>query len=230
MIAAILALLLQAGQPASASAADDIGDRICTASAKGTRQARVDVSVEPDPDGEASLLNVGWSPPRSARPATSRPDIEAPRLMLYYAYAEADNIDEISDALGDASSIAAPDGTWDDMALAVRIDGGETWYVALDTLELDTDQRFGAPRTVTPPRDARAAWLSDGNTDIDVYETLETARTLTLSVVNRAGHPVSQAGYDLSATAERDRLFRTAWKKAHAMARKPLQCPKVDDE
>lgn len=225
MIVSLLALLLQAGQPV----VDDDAGRICTGSAKGQRHARVDVSVEPDGDGDVSLLSVGWSPPRS-RPETSRPDMEPPRLRLYYQYAEADDIDEISDALGTASSIDAPDGALDNMALAVRIDQGDTWYVALESIELDADRRFGESLKADPPRDTRSAWLGNGNTDIDVLGTLQSAHMVTLSVVNRKGHPIAQTDYDLSATAERDRLFRTAWKKAHAMARQPQRCPKAPDD
>jgi len=227
MIVSLLALLLlQAGQPV----VEDDAARICTASATGQRHARVDVSVEPRGDGDVSLLSVGWSPPRSSRPETSRPDIEAPRLRLYYEYAEADNIAEISDALGIASSTDAPDGAFNDMALAVRIDQGDTWYVALESIELDADRRFGEPLKATPSRDVRLAWLGNGDTDIDVLGTLQAAHMVTLSVVNRKGHPIARISYDLSATTERDRLFRTAWKKAHAMARQPQRCPKAPEE
>lgn len=226
MIVSLMALLLQAGQPA----VEDDAARICTASATGQRHARVDVSVELGSDGDISLMSVGWSPPRSSRPETSRPDIGAPLLRLYYEYAEADNIDEISDALGTASSIDAPEGAFDDMALAVRIDQGDTWYVALESIELDADQRFGEPLKTTPPRDTRSAWLGNGDTDIDVLGTLQSAHMVTLSVVNRKGHPITQIDYDLSATAERDRLFRTAWKKAHSLARQPRRCPKAPEE
>ncbi|WP_447753717.1 hypothetical protein [Sphingopyxis fribergensis] len=229
MIAPLLALLLQSGQAApEPPAADD--EWVCTASAKGKRDARVDVSVEVTTSRDILTHNVGWSPPRASRAAISRPDIKAPGLTLYYEYAEAGTIDELTSALGDVSGVDAPDGTFDDMALAVRIDQGETWYVTLDAMELDPEYRMGKAKTGTPAEDYRAAWLSDGNTDIDPLEALETARAATLSIVNRKGHPVSQISYDLSATTERDRLFVKAWKRAETLALHPTRCARADDE
>jgi hypothetical protein len=227
MIVALLAMLLQSG-PAAPQVANE--ERICTASATGRHGARVDVSVEVTPDRAIFTQNVGWSPPKASSAALSRPGVKAPALTLYYEYAQADDIDDLSSALGEVSSVDAPAGTFDDMALAVRIDQGDTWYVALDSIELDPEYRFGKTMVGGTADDRRSAWLSDGNTDIDPLEALETARSATLSLVNRKGHPVSQISYDISATAERDRLFTKAWKKAEKLAQRPARCTPIADE
>ncbi|MDO9370011.1 MAG: hypothetical protein Q7T68_15705 [Sphingopyxis sp.] len=224
MIAALLVLML-----APETIAED-DQWVCTARAKGQRDARVDVSIQLTTDRDILVQNVGWSPPRAARAGSSRPDIEAPGLTLYYEYAEAGDIGDLTNALGDVSSIDAPAGTFDDMALGVRIDQGDTWYVALETLEsmdLAPEYRIGETKTVAPPLDFRSAWLADADTDIDPLEGLGAARVAKLSLVDRKGRPVSQISYDLSATAERDRLFAKAWKKAETLALHPTRCTRA---
>lgn len=228
MIAAFLSVLLQTGQVAPKTSAAD--EWICTASVRGKRDARVDISVEVAADRDIFIQNVGWAPPKASRPATSRPDVRAPGLTLFFEYAEPDDIAELSSALGEVSSIDAPAGTLDDMALAVRIDQGDTWYVAIEATELDREYRIGKTRATDPADDHRSAWLANGDTEIDPIEALGTARIATLSVVNRKGHPVSRTSYDLSATAERDRLFAKAWKQAERLARRPERCTRVGDE
>lgn len=232
MIAAVLVLLLQSGQPASETVADN-GEWVCTARAKGKRDARVDVSIRVTTDRDILTQNVGWSPPRASRAATSRPDVKAPSLTLYYEYAEAEEIGEVTNALGDVSSIDAPAGTFDKMALGVRIDRGKTWYVALEsleTMETPPDHRIGTRQIGDSTYDFRSAWLTDGDTDIDPLEALQAARIATISIVNRRGHPVSQISYDLSATAERDRLFAKAWKRAETLSMRPQRCTPARDE
>jgi hypothetical protein len=44
------------------------------------------------------------------------------------------------------------------------------------------------------------------------------------------GRPVAQARYDLGAKAERDRLFRSAWRKSETMAKSRKQCDKPGKE
>lgn len=220
MIAALLVTMLLA-QPAPDTARSD-RQWVCSADARGSRGARVDVSIQLTTGGDILSRDVNWSPPTPVRAALSRPDVKAPGLTLYYEDAEAEGIGEVTDALGNISSTSAPAGTLDDMALAVRIDGDAAWHV-----ELEAMPGASAPETGAPTFDYRSGWLADGDTDIDPIERLRSARTVTLSLVNRAGHPVSQVGYDLSATAERDRLFRQAWAKADKLALRPARCTAV---
>lgn len=227
MIAAFLVLLLQSGQVAPKNPPSQ--EWICTASAKGKHDARVDIRIEVAADRDMFIQNVGWSPPKASRAAISRPDIKAPGLTLFYEYAEADDIDELSSALGEISSIDAPAGTLDDMALAVWIDQADAWYAAIESIDLDPEYRIGKVKTAQPAEDRRSAWLTDADADIDPLEALETGRIVTLAVVNRKGHPVSRISYDLSATVERDRLFAKAWRQAQKLALRPERCT-FDDE
>lgn len=234
MIAALLILLLQSGQPAPEAPADD-RQWVCTASAKGKHDARVDVSIQLTTDRDILTRNIGWSPPTASRASISRPDVNVPGLTLYYEYAEADDIDEVTDALSDVSSVNAPAGTLDQMALAVRIDHGEPWYVRLERIgppESDSDYRIVEAETGNPAFDFRTARLTDGDSsaDIDPLESLQGARIATLSLVDRKENAVSRISYDLSATAERDRLFAKAWKKAEALALHPQRCAKTAEE
>jgi hypothetical protein len=225
MIAALLLLLLQPG----ATGPDD-QQWLCTANARGKYGARVDIDIQLTGAGEILTRDTRWSPRKASHAIVSRPDLDAPDLTLHYGYAGAEGIGEVTEALGNVSSIDAPAGTFDQMIMGLRIDPGETWYVELNSIEPESQYPIADAKAGGSGLDFRSATLSSSNTDADQLESFRTARLATLSLVDLEGRPVSQTSYDLSAIAERDRLFAKAWKKAGRLALHPQRCTRIPGE
>jgi hypothetical protein len=219
MIRALLATALLAA-PIPAMAQNE--ERVCTAVAKGSRDAQVTVVAEVDGDGDIWSRSVRWTPPMlDASPPQYR-DLDRPELVLQYDDAEAGAIGELTEAVGEISSVGGPTGALRQLTLLLWMDSGESWSVELEPSGVA--YRIGG----SPFRYASAS-ITDGGGDGDPYERLETGTALTLSLQDAMGRPVAQARYDIGARAERDRLFRSAWRKSEAMARNPKQCDKADD-
>lgn len=222
MIAAFLFAMLF--QPAAKPPADDT-QWSCSTIVKGKRGASIDVSTQLTGDGDILSQTVGWSPPTAAKSALSRSDVEAPSLTLYYDDAEEGEIGEATSAMGHVMSLGAPAGTLDVMVMAVQIDGGQRWHAALEAVGPASPYRVGENIL-----DFRSAWLDGGDSDVDFITDVESAKAMTLSVVNARDHPVSQARFDLTMKTDRDRLFARAWKKAEKMTLHPTRCDRVGGE
>ncbi|MBL8651342.1 MAG: hypothetical protein JNL35_13190 [Sphingopyxis sp.] len=220
MIRALLVAALLA-TPVPALAQVD-GQWVCSAGAKGSKDSHVDVGMHIDANGEVLTRYVSWQPPRIETSKSQYPDLGAPGLTIYYDDAEADAIGELTNAVGDVSSVGGPDRAFRRVTLHVLLDGGDSWTADLERFA--PEYKIGANRYRYASADlTRSDW------DGDPYERLETGPTAMLSLRDTMGRPVAQARFDLAAKAERDRLFRTAWRRAEAMAKNPKKCDKAGD-
>lgn len=198
------------------------GDWVCSATVKGARGAQVDVVAQVDSEGEIWSRSIHWTPPMLDASKPQYPDLDRPGLSLQYDDAEAEAIGELTGAIGDVSSVDGPAGALLDLTLLVLMDGGDSWTIKLEPF--GTVQQIGGSLY----RYA-SAQIDDTDWDGDPYERLETGGIVTLSLRDTLGRPVAQARYDVGAKAERDRLFRSAWRKAEKMALHPQRCTKADD-
>lgn len=221
MRALLAATLLAAPLPAMAQYGSD--EWVCTASAKGGRGAHVDIVAQVDGDGEIWSRSISWTPPMLDASAPQYRDLGNPGLSILYDDAEADAIGELTGAIGDVSSVGGPVGALRRLTLFVLLDNGDSWTAELEPFGV-AQQMGGSPYRYA------SAELTNTDRDGDPYESLEKASTVTLSLRDTAGRPVAQARYDLGAKAERDRLFRTAWRKAEKMAKQPKRCDKAGGE
>ncbi len=221
MIRALLVVgLLTSAAPALAQ---DDGQWVCSASAKGSKNSHVDVGVHIDADGEVLTRYVSWAPPMLEESKSQYPDLGTPGLTVYYDDAEADGISELTNAVGDISSVGGPDQAFRWVTLHILLDGGDNWTADLE--------RFGPEYKIGANRYRYAsADLTSTDWDGDPYDRLETGAAVTLSLRDSMGRPVAQARYDLAAKAERDRLFRVAWRKAEKMRKNPKRCDKAGGE
>lgn len=219
--ALVVAALLTTSTPAAAQYGDD--EWICTASAKGSRGAHVDITAQVDGDGEIWSRSVSWAPPMLDASTPQYQDLGQPGLVIQYDDADAEAIGELTSAIGDVSSVGGPGGALRRLTMWVLLDGGDSWSVE--------PEPFGVAYKIggNPFRYA-SAQLDDTDWDGDPYERLETGSAVTLSLRDTMGRPVAQARYDLGAKAERDRLFRSAWRKSETMAKSRKQCDKPGKE
>ena len=214
----LVAMLLTSAAPAMAQNEE----RVCTAIAKGSRGAHVDIVAQVDSDGEIWSRSISWMPPMLDASKPHYADLDNPGLILQYDDAEADAIGEMTEALGDVSSVGGPKDALRKMSMLVLMGDGSSWIIEPEPAGVS--YRIGG----SPFRYASAR-LDDTEWDGDPYERLEAGGMVTLSLRDAMGRPVAQARYDLGATAERDRLFRAAWRKADKMAKNPKLCDKMDD-
>jgi hypothetical protein len=216
--ALLVAMLLTSGAPAMAQNEE----RVCTAIAKGSRGAHVDVVAQVDSDGEIWSRTISWTPPMLDASKPHYEDLDNPGLILQYDDAEAGAIGEMTEAIGEVSSVGGPKDALRRLSMLVLVDDGSSWTIEPEPFGVS--YRIGG----SPFRYASAR-LSDTDWDGAPYEKLEAGGTVTLSLRDTMGRPLAQARYDLGATAERDRLFRAAWRKADKMARNPKLCDKASD-
>jgi len=219
MIRALAAAALLTA-PAPATAQYD-GDWVCNAVAKGSRGAHVDVIAEVGSDGEIWSRSTSWTPPMLDASEPQYRDLDKPGLSLFYEDAEAGAIGELTRAIGDVSSTGGPVGALRDLMLLVLMDGGASWTAELEPFGVE--QRAGG----SPYRYASAE-IDDTDWDGDPYGLFEAGGIVTLSLQDAVGRPVAQARYDIGAKAERDQLFRSAWRKAEAMAKNRKGCDKAE--
>lgn len=219
MIRALGALLLASPVPAMAQYD---GDWVCNAVAKGSRGAHVDVVAQVDSEGEIWSRSISWTPPLLDASKPQYRDLDRPGLSLQYDEAEAGAIGELTSAIGDVSSVGGPVGALRELTLRVLMDGGASWTAELEPFGVE--QRVGG----SPYRYA-SAYVDDTDWDGDPYELFEAGGVVTLSLQDAVGRPVAQARYDIGAKAERDRLFRSAWRKAEAMAKSKKGCDKAGE-
>lgn len=214
------AALLTASTPATAQYD---GDWICTATVKGGRDAQVDVIAQVGSDGDIWSRSVSWVPPMLDASKPQYRDLDRPGLSLQYDSADVEAIGELTSAIGDVSSVGGPVGALRDLTLLILMDGSASWTVELEP--------FGVERRIggSPYRYA-SAHIDDTDWDGDPYELFEAGGIVTLSLQDAAGRPVAQARYDVGAKAERDRLFRSAWRKAEKMAKTRKGCDKASEE
>lgn len=214
----LAATLLASAAPAMAQNEE----RICTAIAKGSRGAHVDVVAQVDSDGEIWSRTISWTPPMLDASKPHYEDLDNPGLLLQYDDAEANTIGEMTEAIGEVSSVGGPKDALRRLSMLVLMADGSSWIIE--------PEPFGVSYQIggSPFRYASAR-LGDTDWDGDPYEKLEAGGTVTLSLRDATGRPVAQARYDLGATAERDRLFRAAWRKADRMAKNPKLCDKASD-
>ncbi|WP_077148826.1 hypothetical protein [Sphingopyxis sp. KK2] len=214
----LAATLLASAAPAMAQNEE----RICTAIAKGSRGAHVDVVAQVDSDGEIWSRTISWTPPMLDASKPHYEDLDNPGLLLQYDDAKANRIGEMTEAIGEVSSVGGPKDALRRLSMLVLMGDGSSWTVE--------PEPFGVSYQIggSPFRYASAR-LGDTDWDGDPYEKLEAGGTVTLSLRDATGRPVAQARYDLNATAERDRLFRAAWRKADRMAKNPKLCDTADN-
>ncbi|KTE31693.1 MULTISPECIES: hypothetical protein [unclassified Sphingopyxis] len=218
MIRALAVAVLWAS-PVPAMAQYD-GDWVCNAVAKGSRGAQVDVIAQVGSDGEIWSRSISWTPPMLDASKPQYRDLDRPGLSLQYDDAEAEAIGELTSAIGDVSSVGGPVGALRDLKMLVLMDGGASWTTELEPFGVS--QQIGG----SPFRYASAE-IDDTDWDGDPYELFEAGGVVTLSLQDAVGRPVAQARYDIGAKAERDRLFRSAWRKAEAMAKSRKGCDKA---
>lgn len=216
-----LAVAVLLASPVPAMAQYD-GDWVCSAIAKGSRGAQIDVIAQVGSDGEIWSRSISWTPPMLDASKPQYRDLDRPGLSLQYDDAEAGAIGELTSAIGDVSSVGGPVGALRDLTLRVLMDGGASWTAELEPFGVE--QRVGG----SPYRYA-SAYVDDTDWDGDPYELFEAGGVVTLSLQDAVGRPVAQARYDIGAKAERDRLFRSAWRKAEAMAKSKKGCDKAGE-
>lgn len=217
--ALVVAALLSAPVPAMAQYD---GDRVCSAVAKGSRGAQVDVIAQVGSDGEIWSRSISWTPPMLDASKPQYRDLDRPGLSLQYDDAEAGAIGELTSAIGDVSSVGGPVGALRELKMLVLMDGGASWTAELEPFGVS--QQIGG----SPYRYASAE-IDDTDWNGDPYELFEAGGIVTLSLQDAVGRPVAQARYDVGAKAERDRLFRSAWRKAEAMAKSRKGCDKAGE-
>ncbi|HMO75515.1 MAG TPA: hypothetical protein PKD99_16060 [Sphingopyxis sp.] len=218
MIRVLLAAALLATSASAMAQYDD--DWICSAIVKGGRGAQVHVIAQVDSEGEIWSRSASWTPPMLDASKPQYRDLDRPGLSIQYDDAEAGAIGELTSAIGDVSSVGGPVGALRDLTLWVMMDGGYSWSVEPEPFGVQ--QQIGG----IPFRYA-SAHIDETDWDGDPYEVLEAGGIVTLSLRDAVGRPVAQARYDLGAKAERDRLFRSAWRKAEKMARNRKGCDKA---
>jgi hypothetical protein len=217
--ALVVAALLSAPVPAMAQYD---GDRVCSAVAKGSRGAQVDVIAQVGSDGEIWSRSISWTPPMLDASKPQYRDLDRPGLSLQYDDAKAGAIGELTSAIGDVSSVGGPVGALRELKMLVLMDGGASWTAELEPFGVS--QQIGG----SPYRYASAE-IDDTDWNGDPYELFEAGGIVTLSLQDAVGRPVAQARYDVGAKAERDRLFRSAWRKAEAMAKSRKGCDKAGE-
>lgn len=198
------------------------GDWMCSAIAKGSRGAQVDVIAQVGSDGDIWSRSISWAPPLLDASKPQYRDLHNPGLSLQYDDAEAEAIGELTSAIGNVSSVGGPVGALRDLKMLVLMDGGASWTIELEPFGMA--QKIGG----SPFRYASAE-IDDTDWDGDPYELFEAGGIVTLSLRDAVGRPVAQARYNVGAKAERDRLFRSAWRKAEKMAKSRKGCSKADD-
>ena len=198
------------------------GDWVCSGVAKGSRGAQVDVIAQVGSDGEIWSRSISWTPPLLDASKPQYRDLDKPGLSLQYDDAEVGAIGELTSAIGDVSSVGGPVGALRDLKMIVLMDDGASW-----TTELEP---FGVSRRIggSPFRYASAE-IDDTDWDGDPYALFEAGGIVTLSLQDAVGRPVAQARYDIGAKTERARLFRSAWRKAEAMAKSKKGCDKAGE-
>lgn len=220
MIRALTAAMVLAS-PVPAMAQYD-GDWVCSAIAKGSRGAHVDVIAQVGGDGEIWSRSISWTPPMLDASKPQYRDLDRPGLSLQYDDAEAGAIGELTSAIGDVSSVGGPVGALRDLTMLVLMDGGASWTAELEPFGVS--QQIGG----SPHRYA-STYVDDTDWDGNPYELFEAGGIVTLSLQDAVGRPVAQARYDIGAKAERDRLYRSAWRKAEAMAKSKKGCDKAGE-
>ena len=220
MIRALAGALLLAS-PVPAMALHTQSPSYC-AIAKGSRGAQVDVIAQVGSEGDIWSRSIAWTPPMLDASKPQYRDLDRPGLSLQYDDAEAGAIGELTGAIGDVSSVGGPVGALRDLTMLVLMDGGASWTIEPEPFGVS--QQIGG----SPFRYASAA-IDDTDWDGDPYELFEAGGVVTLSLQDAVGRPVAQARYDIGAKAERDRLFRSAWRKAEAMAKSRKGCDKAGE-
>lgn len=111
------------------------------------------------------------------------------------------------------------------MTLSLHVDSADVWTAALTEANgLGPDYRIGPD-----PYVSRSVGWTDEPEHGDRLSILARSRNATLSLVNAYGQIVSSVRYDLSATAQRDMLFRKAWTQAEKLSSHPTQCEPTAD-
>ena len=211
-------MLITAATPAIAQYDDE---RICTASAQGKRGAHVDVVAQVGTDGEIWSRTVNWTPPLLDASTPRYHDLRNPSPLIRYDDAEADAIGEMTAAIGEISSLGGPDGALRRLSMWVIMDDGDSWEVEPEPAS--TVYSIGGSLFRYASAD-----LTDTDWDGEPQEILEAGGRITLSLRDTIGRPVAQARYDLGAISERDRLFRSAWRKVENMAKNQRLCSSAE--
>jgi hypothetical protein len=189
---------------------------VCRGLAKGERGAEVSVLWYLEADGKVVGRGADWTPPQIATTAKAAglsglaPDL-AVALDTEPATGRANAV------LVSADSEAGPQLV-EGSTVTLKLDDGRRWSVSLE--------RIAGVRDV-PPLTFRINTLADAGSNPELLAALETARGGEATLTAKDGRRLGQVRYDLSARAERDRLFRQAWAAAERAARRPLRCDKA---
>lgn len=222
---ALIAAATLAAAPVAAETPEIEDQWVCSAYADGRRDSRVDVSTFLTTSGTIVARYISWSPPIAGQSQPRLPYLNAPDITLYYDHATAHGIGTPTSALGGATSVGDPEDALGRLTLSVRVDGGEPWTMSLEASDLGPEYKIGEELF-----HSASAWITEDDERRERAERLESGRAVTLWLLNDAGQPVAQTHYDLTSKTERDRLFRTAWRKAEKLAQHPERCEKAVGE
>lgn len=207
LIAATLLLAAAAAAPDETLPAPE-DQWVCSAAAEGPRQSAVHVAIQVTASGELVATYVDWSPPL-ATPAIP-PGRPAPELAFYFEQAGADGIGPVTGVLATVSSIG---GSLDGKRWSVSVDGAGPWQVTVDDTMAMPDVLVNG-RTLR----YRSAFIGPnpglGPTDPRLLAALAGAASARVEFLDRRGRVLAFSQYDLTATADRDRLFGAAWSQA----------------
>ena len=209
---AILAGALTVLSAAPAQAGET--QRVCTGQASGAKGEAVSVMIYLTAKGERVGSFASWDPPRMDQPRPPAAEVPDLYFTMMYHQADASGLGPAGDPLISANAFAPagkrgrsnPERQFAGLSVELTVDSAAPQMLPLTTNELL------APLPMTAMREAKASALP------------ATAQTVTLRLVRSGKPPLSTARYDLSGTAERDRLFTAAWQSADRAARTPETC------
>ena len=191
----------------------------CDGVAKSQTGAEVSMTWFVEASGAVMARTASWTPPVVASQASAgarrKPFGEAdPDLSIDYDEPEKPAIGR-PDLVSVAVTARAAPWRVGGLAVALSLDGGRTWPVALTLF---------APEPDFPERALMTGSLADSDTNSNLLKVIESAREGVAALTDRTGRTLGQTRYDLSAHAERDRLYQAAWAAAERAARHPTRC------
>ncbi|HEX4848678.1 MAG TPA: hypothetical protein VFV30_11080 [Novosphingobium sp.] len=203
-LAALLAAPAQAEDP----------QRVCSGHAAGANGEAVNVMIYLTAKGDRVGSFASWDPPRIGPPAPTAEAVPDVYFSMMYHQAGPSGLGPAGDPAIGATAFAPPgkrgrgnaERQFAGLSVELTVDSS-----APQMLPLTVNALF-APLPMTAMREAKAPALP------------ANAGTVTLRLVRSGKPPLSTARYDLSGTAERDRLFTAAWQNAETAARTPETC------
>lgn len=200
-------------------------DRNCVGEAEGANGAAVAVTFRVDGKGQVVAREAEWSPPATdGSDEASRVLAGGPNLSLYYDAPTDAGIGPASRAYAWTLSMTLPQGSLRGSSMTLSEADGRVWSDEIVTAEMmnpgaDAPPNFGMSFLADPD--------PEGPHNTDLVPLLDGLGKVKVAVMSSAGRTLAQTDYDLSAKAERDALYPTAWAAALKAAEKPRKCEKV---